>query len=1222
MNLKKLLIYLLVLSCFMFHASCFFFALASDYIIPNSGSEPIVVDISSLNLTTGLDVNVGEFTDQPRSYRDSNTNSIVIFPPAASDSERTIQINSGSTTITKTVSFRSSPDGNLKNSSLPDLQDARGGNTATKISDGRVILIGGSKGLADGAISSLEAFNPETGKSESLKTPDNTKKAKLQIPRSQHTSTYIGISNVPLGMISGPVEQIVVVGGFSSNGALDGTIEIVEINVGSNQAVSTLLTAKKAKLKKARIYHTANLLPDGRLLIVGGQGRISKTALGALNSVEIFDPVSRAVQASSFSLNTARLLHTATTLQDGNILIAGGFTNEGSGKFGLGPATDIAELVDTKNFTISKTGLMKNATGGHTATLLTNGQILITGGSSALFVGVKDDITQGLSLSNVQFYDNSNQTFNLATNESTGGNLELQTARFLHKTVLLPNGDLAIIGGLNIKQGSNTENFISTPVSKIEVVSPNLPVSGSGVLKISQKSVLDTFTGRVLPTVVLVTPKNKTQGLVSSSDINKFVNCGVYLTGGFTNGSGRLPSKISEFLQIESNTGIEGRQIVLNPEAVIQGSYFSQFLVELDKFSKLPSLKVEPQSINLSSSNNFLAVTKVLSTGGQIVLLKAQSSDPNGSIIVSPSLFQSGENITITRKDSSVQGLFKVTVTPVESTSNYVPAEININVSDSAKPILATVPGYGVSLSTQAEQNSDMVQVKVLSQDGSTVLSSVPTNTEVTATIKDPTVANLGGTGILSVTGNLLTQFIINAIKPGKTDIDFSINFPDVLPVSIPLQISGAPTFSNSPIDASTVSSLALNSGVQLSGVTTLSPFSISLDDFILSSDTPLFPIYVPINLQSSVDSSVSTGLFTIRPVFGIDLLTSIPRTFVNKDQTEFKTPLTSEPNAIGGFVSSDTDVDPISILASDDGIRTISFKGDNSNLTGALTMLSNASGVKELKLFEFGTSNVQTKIALLKGAMVSLIDSVSGDEETSANLTGEGFELVLTRINGQTAAVVSVGSNGIDLVFPVTDAEPRVENSRVVTNVKHITVAEKLGSKTGPFVVGYDDARTISIRNLVNLNDPVQTIDVSGKRFSKIAYAGKFPVNNKITDVLICVSERSVYLYDLNNLISIPLSENPEIKNKIEDLIVIDGTAYLALGESGILALSVGGLINNNKDAVITTFTKNKLTVVKSSGKETFVTKPLNVNKLAEARPFLLASGPGNNLTVIRVSP
>ena len=1220
-KIKKLLIKLLSVSLFLcFSVSSF----AADFIVPNSSGEPIVIDISTLNLSDGIDVSIGEFTDQPRSYRDSNIKSIAIFPPAASNSEKTIQIRAGSTTITKTVSFRSSPDGDLRSSLLPGLKEGRAGNTVTKISDGRIVLIGGGKSLADQPLNSLEVFDPETGKNDFLKIPNNSKKALLQIARSQHTATYLGITNSPVGMIPAPAEQILLVGGFSGTGQLTNSIEIVEISVGTNQAVSTLLNGKNAKLKKSRIDHSASLLPDGRVLIIGGQGHINKTTLGALNSIEIFDPVLKTVQSSPFLLGTPRLLHTATTLQDGSILIAGGFTNENSTSFGLGPATNKAELIDTKNFTIKQVGTLETAVGGHTATLLTNGQVLITGGTTDLFAGTTSDSVRGLSVSSIQFYDNASQAFNFVTDKSSGGNLDLQISRFLHQTILLPNGNVLVIGGLSINQAPNTQNFVNTPVSRIEILAPDFTLSSSNSLKVDQKSVLETSTGRVQPIAVLVTPKNKTQGFLSSSDVNKFVNCAVYLAGGFTNGFGKLPSKSSEFLQIESNIGIEGRQIKLTPEAVIQGSYLSDFFVEIDKFSVIPSLKVQPQTLNLSSSNNFLANTKVLSTNNQIVLLKAEVNDPNGSVIVSPSLFQVGESITISRKDSSVQGEFEVNIIPIDNTTNFIPAKIKVNVSDSSKPFLSTIPAYGISFSTEqgSENNSQMIQVKVFSQDGSTEFSSVPETTQVTAVISDSSVANLGGVGVSSVTGNLLTQFNVNAVKPGKTNINFSINFPDILGVSIPLQISGAPTFSNNPIDLSTLSALSLNNGVQISGVMLISPFSISLNDFNLSSNSPLFPIYVPINLQSSIDNSASLGSFTVRPIFGIDLLTALPRTFVNNDETAFKTPLTAEPLAIGGLVSSDLTVAPVAILASDDGIRAFAFIKDNQNLIGPLAKISNASGVKDLKLFEFGSNPVQPKLTLLRGSMISLIDLDSGNVESSAALSADGSELELTEIDGQTAAVVSVGIKGVDLVFPVTDAEPRVENSHSSVNVKHIAVIKKLGDSTGPFVAAYDDSGIISIRNLVNVNAAVQTIDTGSKKFTKIAYAGKFLVNNKSTDVLICAGERSVTLFDLNNLTNIPFNEDLKIKNKIEDLLVINGTAYVALGDAGILALSVGGLIDNNKQAVITTFTKNKLTVIKSNGRETFITKPLNAKKLANATPFLLSSGVNNNLTVIRVSP
>lgn len=1219
--IKKSLIKFLSASLLLFFSAA---AFASDFIVPNSSGEPVTIDVSNLNLISGIDVTIGDFPNQPRPYRDSSTKSLVIFPPAASDTERTIQVRAGSSSITKTISFRSSPPGTLKNSLLPELQDGRGGNTVTKISDGRVVLIGGSKGLADTSLDTIEIFDPQTGRSDFLKTADGLKTAKLKISRSQHTATYLGINNFPIGMISGTVEQILVIGGFSKDGVLANTIEIIEIKVGTNQSTSTLLTDTKSKLKKARIFHTASLLPDGRILIIGGQGHINMTALGALNTIEIFDPLTKTILPAGISLSTSRLLHTATTLQNGNILICGGFTNETQGSFGFGPGTNTAELIDVGNLAIKKVGSFVNnqGLGGHSATLLTNGLVLITGGSTDLFSSRSQDASKGLTLGTIQFYNSNNETFNAVT-KSTGGNLTLQNPRFLHQSVLFPNGSLAVIGGLSIKEGSSSSALINTPVSTIEVFEPNLLTFSGGGLTSDQKPNIETSIGRIFPSSILVTPKNKTQGLLSTQDINNFTNAGIYITGGFTNGLGKLPSKVSELVQAISSNTIEGRSIKLTPEGLIRGSYLAQLLVELSEFSKVPSLKVEPQTINLSSANSFMSNIKVLSTNNEVVLLKAQTSD---SVIVSPSLFQVGDDVSISRKDSSVQGQFEITFLPQDGSKDFVPAKVKVNVSDSSKPFLSTLPGFGISLSTQenSSNTSEKIQLKVLSQDGMSEFTSIPPQTQVTATISDPVIANLGGAGISSVTGTLATQFTVNAVKAGQTTLNFSINFPDVLPVSIPIDVSGTPSFANTPIDTTVLANLSSN-GIELSDVKNLDSTSFSLEDLRLSSSSPLFPVYVPVNLQSSVDSSNIIGLFTIRPIFGVDLLTAKPRTLVNNAGTDFKSPLLSSPSAIGGITPSDTLLKPIALIATSDGIRSLTFEDSSSPINSPLAMLSAISDAMDVDLFEFGNSK-DIKIAVLKGNMILLLDGISGEQETSASLSGSGFEQELTTVDNQTAAVVSVGSNGIDLVFPITNAEPRVVNFKLSGNTKSISVVEKLSGKSGPFVIAYDGSSTLSIVNLLDVNAPISTIETGSEKISEISYAGKFTVNGKLTDVLIATTQRNVLLFDLNNLVSIPASAGKDfkIKNNIEDLIAIDGIAYLALGQDGILALSIGSLLDGNSEtpAVIANFKKNKLAIIKTSGAPAIISKSLNASKLASSKPFLLSSGPDNNLTVMRVSP
>jgi hypothetical protein len=74
-------------------------------------------------------------------------------------------------------------------------------------------------------------------------------------------------------------------------------------------------------LNTARCYHTATLLPDGKVLVAGGYAGPGVP----LNSAEVYDPATGAWTASG-NLNTGRNSHTATLLPDGKVLVAGGYS--------------------------------------------------------------------------------------------------------------------------------------------------------------------------------------------------------------------------------------------------------------------------------------------------------------------------------------------------------------------------------------------------------------------------------------------------------------------------------------------------------------------------------------------------------------------------------------------------------------------------------------------------------------------------------------------------------------------------------------------------------------------------------------------------------------------------------------------------------------------------------------------------------------------------------
>jgi len=160
---------------------------------------------------------------------------------------------------------------------------------------------------------------------------------------------------------------------------------------------------------------TVQLL-DGRLLIIGGNN-----GTGAVNSVDVFDAAGNFSPAAP--MNLARSQHTATLLQDGTVLVAGGI---GAG----GVPTDSAEIFDPASGTWTVTpGPMQSALSGHTANLLSDGTVLIAGGNSG-----------NQATNTLERYDPETGTFSMI-------NGTLSSAREGHASALLKDGRVMLIGG-------------------------------------------------------------------------------------------------------------------------------------------------------------------------------------------------------------------------------------------------------------------------------------------------------------------------------------------------------------------------------------------------------------------------------------------------------------------------------------------------------------------------------------------------------------------------------------------------------------------------------------------------------------------------------------------------------------------------------------------------------------------------------------------------------
>src|ERR1043166_1550820 len=138
---------------------------------------------------------------------------------------------------------------------------------------------------------------------------------------------------------------------------------------GSDNILATWIWRGTDSLNRERYSHTATLLQNGMVLIAGGYDTTSGPAFA---SAELYDPTSRAWTATA-SLNTARATHTATLLQNGKVIVAGGID-------GNYVVSTNAELYDPGSGIWTSTSSLNTARYGHTATLLQNGKVLVAGG--------------------------------------------------------------------------------------------------------------------------------------------------------------------------------------------------------------------------------------------------------------------------------------------------------------------------------------------------------------------------------------------------------------------------------------------------------------------------------------------------------------------------------------------------------------------------------------------------------------------------------------------------------------------------------------------------------------------------------------------------------------------------------------------------------------------------------------------------------------------------
>ncbi len=301
---------------------------------------------------------------------------------------------------------------------------ARRSHTATLLPNGRVLALGG-KGVDSNSLNSAEVYNytSRTWSNALLGPPFPANQVfTLNDARSDHTATML------------PNAQVLIVGGLGN-----ATLSSAELYEYAVPAFSVTKNAAGAttQMGATRAAHTATLLPNGKVLVAGGQS-MTGTSFVALSSAELYDPNTGAWSATG-SLVTERYNHTATLLPNGKVLIVGGNST--------GQALDTAELYDpaTGFFTSQPTGVARY---NHTATLLQNGQVLVVGGIN----------TSGARVTSAQIYNPS-----AGANGTWSSTANLTPGRSGHTATLLPNGSVLVFGGLTANNAATNTGALFTP---------------------------------------------------------------------------------------------------------------------------------------------------------------------------------------------------------------------------------------------------------------------------------------------------------------------------------------------------------------------------------------------------------------------------------------------------------------------------------------------------------------------------------------------------------------------------------------------------------------------------------------------------------------------------------------------------------------------------------------------------------------------------------------
>jgi hypothetical protein len=272
---------------------------------------------------------------------------------------------------------------------------ARDGHDATLLQNGQVLITGGDvkSGSSSAPTASAEVYDPCA--------QTFTATGSMTDARVGHTATLL------------PNGKVLVAGGQNSRFVTQATADLYDPTTG--------LFTPTGNMTTPRVEHIAVLLANGKVLIAGGENNG-----GILASAELYDPATGVFTAGG-TMTATRSGPTATLLENGTVLITGGGSNSCGGC-----SQTSAETFNPGSGTFVAVGPMGYSRRAQTATLLINGAVLVTGGI--------DDALGAEILNTAEIYNPSTRAFTPTAN--------MTTPREAHDATLLHDGNVLVTGGL------------------------------------------------------------------------------------------------------------------------------------------------------------------------------------------------------------------------------------------------------------------------------------------------------------------------------------------------------------------------------------------------------------------------------------------------------------------------------------------------------------------------------------------------------------------------------------------------------------------------------------------------------------------------------------------------------------------------------------------------------------------------------------------------------